>query len=68
MSSIVGFDNTSLAALNHIGLTTIDQPRREMGASAANMLIDVINDRGELTDVLMPPSAGRAANHGSAPH
>lgn len=54
--AIVGFDNTSLAALNHIGLTTIDQPRREMGASAANMLIDVMNDRSELTDVLMAPS------------
>ena len=54
--SIVGFDNTSLAALNHIGLTTIDQPRWEMGATAANMLVEVINDRGELTDVLMPPS------------
>ena len=54
--SIVGFDNTSLAALNHIGLTTIDQPRWEMGASAANMLVEVINDRGELTDVLMAPS------------
>ena len=54
--SIVGFDNTSLAALNHIGLTTIDQPRWEMGAAAANMLVEVINDRGELTDVLMAPS------------
>ena len=54
--SIVGFDNTSLAALNHIGLTTIDQPRREMGAAAAGMLIEVINDRSELTDVLMAPS------------
>ena len=54
--SVVGFDNTSLAALNHIGLTTIDQPRREMGAAAAGMLIEVINDRSELTDVLMAPS------------
>jgi DNA-binding LacI/PurR family transcriptional regulator len=54
--AVVGFDNTSLAALNHIGLTTIDQPRREMGAIAANMLIDAINERGELTDVLTSPS------------
>ena len=27
-----------------------------MGAAAAKMLIDAINDRGELTDILMPPS------------
>ena len=54
--AVVGYDNTSLAALNHIGLTTIDQPRREMGAVAAAMLIDAINDRGELSDVLMSPS------------
>jgi DNA-binding LacI/PurR family transcriptional regulator len=54
--AVVGFDNTSLAALNHIGLSTIDQPRREMGAVAATMLIDAINDRGELSDVVMSPS------------
>ena len=54
--AVVGFDNSSIAALNHIGLTTIDQPRRHMGAAAAGMLIDAVNDRGELADVLMPPS------------
>ena len=54
--AVVGFDNTSLAALNHISLTTIDQPNREMGAAAATMLIDAINDRGDLSHVLMSPS------------
>lgn len=54
--SVIGFDNTSLAALNHIGLTTIDQPNQAMGAAAAMMLIDAINDRGTLSDVLMSPT------------
>jgi DNA-binding LacI/PurR family transcriptional regulator len=54
--AVVGFDNTSLAELNHIGLTTIDQPTREMGAAATTMLIDAMNDRGELKNVLMSPS------------
>ena len=49
--SVVGFDNTSLAALNHI-----DQPRYEMGTTAATMLVDAINDRGALGDVSMSPS------------
>ncbi len=53
--SVVGFDNTSLAALNHIGLTTIDQPRVQMGAMAAQMLIAAINDRSELIDCVMTP-------------
>ncbi len=54
--AVVGFDNTSLAALNHIGLTTIDQPRREMGDAAAAMLINTMNDHGELSVIVMSPS------------
>ena len=54
-SSVVGYDNTAFAGLNHIGLTTIDQPRNSIGRLAAAMLLDALIGVGELSHVLMRP-------------
>jgi DNA-binding LacI/PurR family transcriptional regulator len=44
--SIVGYDDTALAALRHISLTTVRQPRRALGERAVQVLLDVL-DGGE---------------------
>ncbi|MET8421807.1 LacI family DNA-binding transcriptional regulator [Streptomyces sp. NPDC005134] len=43
--SIAGYDNTSIAALGPISLTSVDQAGHHIGANAARLLLDRIADR-----------------------
>lgn len=54
--SIVGYDNTAVAASHRLGLTTVDQPRHDMGRMAAELILDRISqDRTTARHVVLAP-------------
>jgi DNA-binding LacI/PurR family transcriptional regulator len=66
--SIIGYDNTYLAAIRHISLTSVDQPRRDMGRVAAERLCARIEDpQREPVQTLVVPHLVIRATTGRVP-
>ena len=66
--SVVGYDNSSLAGLRHIGLTTINQPKELMGQVAMQCALERLDTgrRAAVTHVLEPELIVRTTS-GAAP-
>ena len=54
--SVAGYDNTRLAALPQISLTSIDQSGHLLGQKATDLLIERIEGREEEVHFLVPPT------------
>lgn len=54
--SLIGYDNTSLSQLSHIGLTSIAQPKQILASEAFRLLFERIDGRTEVQHLTVPPT------------
>lgn len=64
--SLVGYDNTSIAALGHVSLTSVDQRREQLGQLAVEALIERI-EHGRTTAVRRVVQPALVVRHTTAP-
>ena len=60
---MIGFDGTSLAAAQHIWLTTVDTDIAGMGRRAAELLLARIADPGRERTEILPGTERHGAGH-----
>ena len=65
--SVVGYDNTLLAGLGALSLTTVHQPRQQFGRTAAELLIERIHGRKAAKHELIQPRMVVRSSSGPAP-
>ena len=66
--SLVGFDNTALAGLHHIGLTSVDQPPSVLGGLAMQCLVERLEEgRTEAVHHVIAPTLVTRTTSGPAP-
>ena len=67
--SLIGFDNLTLAGLHRIALTSVGQPRMDLGKEAVHLVLERLDgDRQSARHVTVPPTLVVRSTTGPAPN